>query len=442
MRKIWTIISLDVYTTFTDRSLLLLMFVTPLALATIIALAFGDIASGSGAPIRDIPVALVNLDEGDNGQIFVDLLTPAQNGDAERPSPALDCGDETPTATNADNTLLALTDTVLVADAETARRQVDNGRYAAAIIIPPDFSAGLEFTPQNMNVSPPPVEVYTDLNRPISADVIRAVTQGIVNQMLLGQIAIAATYQTLFDEGMAAQSAALDPCVFAPAFASDAYTVGIAQQSIAESDEPLNLLVIFGAAQAVFFSLFTASGSAAAILEDRRNGTLQRLMVTPTPRWQILIGKLMSTFANVLLQLVFLFIAFVGVASVLEGELMLIWGTNWPLIALMVLVLSLAAASIGMIITALAKTAEQANIVGSVIALFMGAAGGAFFQIGELPPLFEAITRLSIVRWGERAFSTLASGGSDIWLDAAAMGLIGAAFFAVSAFIFLRREDV
>lgn len=442
MRKIWTIISLDVYTTFTDRSLLLLMFATPLALATIIAVAFGDIASGAGAPIRDIPVALVNLDEGDNGQIFVDLLIPAQNGDAERPAPALDCGDETPPATTEDNILLELTDTVLVADAETARRQVDSGRYSAAIIIPPDFSAGLEFTPQNMNVDPPPVEVYADLNRPISSDVIRSVTQSIVNQMLLGQIAIASTYQTLFDQGMAAQSLALDPCVFAPAFGPDAYTVGIVQQSIAEDEEPLNLLVIFGAAQAVFFALFTASGSAASILEERRNGTLQRLTVTPTPRWQILIGKLLSTFSNVLLQLVFLFIAFVGVASALEGELLLIWGTNWPLIALMLLVLSLAAASIGMIITALAKTAEQANIVGSVIALFMGAAGGAFFQIGELPPLFEAITRLSIVRWGESAFSTLAAGSSDIWLDAAAMGLIGAVFFAVSAVIFLRREDV
>ena len=64
MRKIWTIAWKDVSTTFRDRNLVLVMLAAPLAVATVIALAFGGI-SGGDIPIKDIPVAIVNLDKGE-----------------------------------------------------------------------------------------------------------------------------------------------------------------------------------------------------------------------------------------------------------------------------------------------------------------------------------------------------------------------------------------
>lgn len=442
MNKILAIIAKDVYATYTDRSLLLLMLATPLVLATIIALAFSDI-TGGGAPLRDIPVALVNFDEGANGAIFVNLLVPDADNQATSAA-ALDCGDsgaQTDSA-NGDTFLLDLTDAVLLNDADSARAGVDGGRYAAAIIIPADFSARMEFSPTNMTINPPPIEVYADSNRPISASVIQSVTEGIVGQMLVGQVAISATIQSLIAEGMGAQAMNLDPCVFTAAFTSNGATVSITQESIQPDAQSVNLLVIFGAAQAVFFAMFTANGSATNILEERRNGTFQRMMVSPTPRTHILLGKLLSTFANVILQLVLLFIAFMVVASLLEGELALIWGTNWLLISITLLVLALATSGIGMIVAAVARTPEQAGIVGSVIALFMGAAGGAFFQIGQIPPAFDVITRLSVVRWGQEAFLKLAEGNNDIALNLIALLVIGGLLFVLSAIVFLRRQDI
>src|SRR5215468_9739934 len=84
-RKVLNIAWRSLYVTYTDRNLILIMIATPLALATIIGLAFsGFISGGNDVPIHDIPVAIVNLDQTVNangtqvndGQILVNLLIP------------------------------------------------------------------------------------------------------------------------------------------------------------------------------------------------------------------------------------------------------------------------------------------------------------------------------------------------------------------------------
>ncbi len=445
MDKIFAIAYKDIYATFTDRSLLVLMLVTPLVIATIIALAFSDVLDEDG-PIRDVPVAIVNLDTGDNGQIFVDVLMPANAEATDAESPFAQCPDTEETTEQDDGFLQDLTAPTLLTDPTAARSGVDDGTYVAAIIIPEDFSERITFSPQNLEIDPVPVEVYGDSSRSISASVIRTVTESITTQILAGQISIAATYQTLFTQGLAAQSAEVDPCAFTLAFDPGNNAIGVDQQSLGEAEDEtagsLTLLAIFGSSQAAFFALFTASGTAATILEERRDGTLQRMLVTPTPRSHILFAKLLAVVANVLLQLVLLFIAFTVVGSLLEGEWVMIWGTNMLAIVALVLAMALAAGGVGTIIASVAHNAEQANIVGSVVALFMGAAGGAFFSIGELPPLFETITRLSIVRWGSEGFTELAEGSSAILPNLVALSAIGTVLFFLSLLLFNRRADV
>ena len=65
MRKVWTIAWKELYVRFTDRSLLLIMIAIPLAISTVVGLAFGGLG-GSDINISDIPVALVNHDQGNN----------------------------------------------------------------------------------------------------------------------------------------------------------------------------------------------------------------------------------------------------------------------------------------------------------------------------------------------------------------------------------------
>lgn len=452
LRKIWTIAYREMYSTFTQPSLIAIMFASPLILATIISLAFGG---GGGTPtLENIPVAVVNLDEGtDNfngGQIFVNAFVP---GAAEISTTASmntqSCDTGVSDSGAAQPSLYDLTDAVLLDDPAAARAAVDKGDYAAAIIIPADFTQSISYSQEHPEVNPTPIEVYGDSGRSVTPGVIRSIVESIANQLLTGQITVAATIDTMIARAQADPVFGIQFAMagtnfqpdFACAFTGALNNIKVEQQSVSGEQVEFNILVAIGSAQAVFFALFTANGGAASILEDRRNWTLQRMIISPTPRVVILLGKLIGTFTTVLMQLVFLFIGFTIINSFLEGQVTFIWGTNWIAIIVLLLATALAASGVGMITAAVGKTAEQANIIGSIISLLMGMLGGAFFQVQALGSL-EFVTRLSIVRWGSEAFSKLASGDGDIGVNVIFLTLIGVLLFAISLWVFNRRQDV
>lgn len=436
MNKILFIAWKDVRRTFTDRNLLLLMLVTPFMLSIILALALGNINASS---FNNIPVVVVNLDEGattgggevNYGQVFVDSLVPGAA--AESGTPACEA-DETDAADGDGLSLFDLTNAVLVDDADAARQLVSGGDYVAAVIIPADYSVTL--VSAQAGDDPAAIEVYGDTVRAISAEIIRSVVASINNQIVTGQIAVNATVSSLVADG---QIPNVSQDTFACVFSASFYTLGITQENV--EGVQTNPLVLFGSAQAAFFALFTASGGATAILEERRDGTLQRMLVSPTSRQDILLGKLLGVFATVLAQLAFLLLSFTVVNSLLERELTFVWGTNFVLIVLLLLATALSAASIGMILAAAARTIEQSSVVGSIVALFMGMFGGAFFPIDVLGPV-EFVTRLSIVNWASEGFTELSNGGTDILLNIAVLIALGGVFFVTSLVIFNRRQDI
>src|SRR5438045_92186 len=83
---VWAIARKDIYAVFTNRSLLLIMFATPLMLSTIIGLAFSGLGSGN---LSETNLAIVNQDAGaeingsslNYGDIFVSVFSPAAETD-------------------------------------------------------------------------------------------------------------------------------------------------------------------------------------------------------------------------------------------------------------------------------------------------------------------------------------------------------------------------
>ncbi|MCY4525705.1 MAG: hypothetical protein OXB89_03770, partial [Anaerolineaceae bacterium] len=58
----------DLYLRFSNRASLLFMLALPLGLSLIITLVFGNLGEDGPASLRDIPLAIVNLDEGTTQQ--------------------------------------------------------------------------------------------------------------------------------------------------------------------------------------------------------------------------------------------------------------------------------------------------------------------------------------------------------------------------------------
>ena len=253
-------------------------------------------------------------------------------------------------------------------------------RFAAAVIIPPGFSRGMvprfsfgedgRLRTQSVNDAGA-VEVYANNGTPITARIVHSVVSGIVNQFVRVNVASSATLETSVNAfldnldfrnpdlrglGLPGPLAALqnlDASVIEPLgclITPGASNITVRQRPLdALQEAPLfaRIIVPIGASQAVFFALFTGVFGIQSIYEERRQWTLQRLIVSPTPRIYLLLGKLMGNLVVVLLQLLILLAALTLIASIVIGEPTLIFGSNLAAIVLVTLALTLCVSGLG-----------------------------------------------------------------------------------------------
>jgi ABC-2 type transport system permease protein len=408
MRKALLIALRDIRDTLSDKSLLLLMFAAPLAVATIISATFGGL-SDPDSPLDAVPVAVVSHDEGVEGRnLGIRLVRSLTNTGSDSPIRAEEAQEE-----------------------GVAVERLQRGVLSAVVIVPKDFTKALLG-----EAAPVRVRVLTYQGRPIAGTIVRSIVQDIVARLAGGAFAVTALVSELpegVDAGVLFGSRAFQQGM-ARMQSGDGPAVRVTLQTVRGDQRRFNPLVFFGATQAVFFALFAAQGGATSILEEQRDGTLGRLLVSPTTRMTILLGKLCGTVVMIVVQLTLLFLAFTLVGSLFEGELTLIWGTRYVAIAVTVLATALATAGVGIVAAAAADSPEKASAFGSVLALFMATIGGAFgFVVG--PPVSYA----SVVYWGSRAFSTLAAGGEGIGVEITVMAGFGTVAFMVGLLLFHRR---
>ncbi len=304
MTKLWIIAWKELITRFTDRNLLLLMLAAPLAISSIIGLAFGNIARG-GSPIRGIPVAVVNHDRASlYGVAFGDVMSKMLT-EGEIPSNSVPKGatcpqpTASPESTNGGGMTIGELISGTAFDAAAAQRlidagtippappaaaasealdraaraAVDKGIYTAAVIIPPGFSASLTDLTNPTRLAPTVhVAVYGNQGDGLSAGIVRSVVEGIVSQMVSGDIAIGATLSQLavrHPDVLRSASSQDMGALFACAFMPSGDLVDLVDQPIraAQTGQSGALLVTFGSAQAMFFALFTGQSG---ILEHVR----------------------------------------------------------------------------------------------------------------------------------------------------------------------------
>jgi ABC-2 type transport system permease protein len=474
MNKLWVIALKEIRTRFTDRTLLLIMLVAPLAISTIIGLAFGGLGRTS-SPISHIPVAVINNDQpgiyGTSfGTMLAGLLTQGELPAGTNASFAACPQSSTQSGSSpaeGDLTLAELINGIpfgetvayqLIADKKidspsipagspqyletAARNAVDKGIFTALVIIPPDFSSALTSladTRQPQIVTA--ITVYGNAGRGLSAGIVRSVVDSITAQLVSGNIAIGATLTELAaqqPEALANTSGQnlsdLFVCAFAPG--NDLILLADKPVQAAPSSTAGAILVTFGSAQALLFALFVGQGGILSMYEERKNGTLQRILVSPTPRWTILGGKLVGVLVSVVFQLLVLIFALTAVGSLIEGKLAFIWGTDFASLGLVVLAVSVAVSGLGMFLAGVLKGIEQANIVGSVLNIALGVLGGAFgFQLPR------SIAQVSLIYWARDAFDKLAAGRGDISLNILVLFVEGAVLFLIGLVLFNRRFE-
>ncbi len=159
----------------------------------------------------------------------------------------------------------------------------------------------------------------------------------------------------------------------------------------------------------IFAMFFVVIPVSSIFIIERQQGTLQRLRAMGVPFHLVLAGKLLPFFivnqvqaALMVLVGMYLVPQFGSEALELPSSLPLL--LNWWAISSAV---SLAAVSWALLIASIAKTSEQATIVGGVGNILMGAVGGIMVPKFIMPASMQKIAALSPMAWGLEGFHTV-----------------------------------
>jgi len=144
----------------------------------------------------------------------------------------------------------------------------------------------------------------------------------------------------------------------------------------------------------VMILLFTAIFATISIIEDRREGFLQGVLVAPIPRWSMVLGKVLGGAAIAMLQgLLFLALGWATVAGVQPTALGLV------ATLVMMLVVSVALTALGFVIAWRMDSTQGFHAIMTVFLFPMWLLSGAFFP-NDVGSWLGWIVRLNPLTYG------------------------------------------
>ncbi|WP_223252985.1 ABC transporter permease [Arthrobacter sp. AFG7.2] len=359
MRGLWTMVANDLRQRIRDKSVFIFSLLVPLALMGVLNLSFGGFDTGN----VDLKPAVVIASSEDSGQLGAALL------EAVDELPVMDV-------------------TVRKVPAGHVSRETKDTGADLGIILPADFTTRVT-SGQALSV-----QLVEGDAAGVETNVLISVVDGLLEQFSAGTVTAEAgdiaglPHQVL--GGLAQQAAAGTP----------ALTLSEGQASA----EQLSLKGTLVAGQTGLFLLFTVGFGVLGLLAEREEGTLFRLQSTPVAPGTIIAAKALVGFVLGVVATTILLAA----GSVLFG---VSFGSP-AVVALLVLAVAAAATSLTFIVARLVRSAEQANIAQSIIAMVLGIAGGAFFPI-EASGFLAALMDLNPIAAFIRGLG-IASGGGDV----------------------------
>jgi len=413
MKKILVISWKDLQILFRDRVSWIMMLAAPIVLTFGMGLVSGVISfNGGGSGISDIPVVIVNMDEGDLGGELVTAFRSPGTAD--------------------------LFNVTVRSNEESARQDVEKTEFAAAVIIPAGFTAGIiPDLSTGLTEDPVPVEIYADPGQPISVGAINSVVTNFVNEvetLVVGGIVSVTQLldKNLISETETARSAGETVSRMMQQETAQLIVLNSSDESVVE-EQTFSPLIIFASGMAVFFLMYTVSIGGRSILQERDKGTLSRMLVSPTSTGQVLGGKVIGIFITGFLQVMVLVMA--------TGLLLNIsWGDPLGVI-LLIAATALAATGWGIVLAAFATTAAQVSSLGVALMLIFGILGGSFTGVPD-SGLWNTLSKITPHVWAMDGIELLASGGDlvDITSQIIALLSMTVVLFVIAIIAFQRTQ--
>lgn len=175
--------------------------------------------------------------------------------------------------------------------------------------------------------------------------------------------------------------------------------------------------------------------SGMSLVKEKEIGTLEQLLVTPLRKHQLLIGKLIP----------FLILSYVELTIVMTAAVVafkIAMNGSYLLLASLALLYLFTTLGLGIFISTIAHSQQQAMFVAWFFMVFMIMMSGFFIPIENMPPVLQKLTYLNPMRYFMQIVRDIFRKGSSLpflWTDVIPMTAFGLLIFSLSVVKFQKR---
>ena len=378
----------DLRQRFRDRSALIFAIVAPLGLALIFSRLIGPSAGFHATWV------VVDLDGGSLATVLRDDVI---GGVAKA----------------------GIADVTDVPTEDAARTAVEDGTADAAFVIPQGFTEAIQ------SGRPTTVEVVGSRSSGLSTDIARAVAARFGEGVVGSQLAVS-TVETLAGASLPPTDAAR----IAQAAGSGPPPVSVVE--VTADLRQLDLKTFFSASMAILFLFFSAQTGLLSVFEERRQGTLRRILAGPVRPETVLAGKLLGAFA----------MSVVAMATLVVATTLLI-GADWgpaPGVAALIVAAIVAALGVSTLVISFTHSAEAAGSASSAVGLTLAIVGGTFAPSAQSPEFLATLALLTPNGWFLRGLGDFHGNGGGILTALPAVGVLLAIGVVTGAIGILRAR--
>ncbi|MEK3997339.1 ABC transporter permease [Psychrobacillus sp. FSL K6-2365] len=214
-------------------------------------------------------------------------------------------------------------------------------------------------------------------------------------------------------------------------------------REVVEGIDTYSISQYFTIAISTLFALFLAQTVALKTVTEKRERVVNRILLTNSNPINFLLGKTVSTFILVCIQMVITFTAVQLLLSVFPGKTL----EFWVGLVVIMIAFSLTVAGLSSLFTSIVLHLSDSNTASGLFTLIimgLGVLGGSFFPLEGLPNVFQKIgewtpnglTQTTAIKWIQ--FSDM----SDLFFPLTVLTAISIVCFAISISIFPNRGRI
>ena len=177
--------------------------------------------------------------------------------------------------------------------------------------------------------------------------------------------------------------------------------------------------------------------TASAIVRERERGTIEQLIVTPIRSWELIVGKLAP----------YVIIAFIDTIEILVAGVLLFGvpiNGSVPLLLVLVALFLVTTLGLGLFISTLANTQQEATLTSIFFNLPSIFLSGFFFPLAAMPPVLQWASYAIPLRYFliiVRGIVLKGVGAQELWPEIIALSIFAVVIMGSAALRFRKRLD-